>query len=119
MLSGGPSSVYAEGAPGVDQALLAEFGRTSLKVTAADSTLFHGLPERQSVWMSHGDAVTYAPEGSRAITTTDGAPVAAFEDLGRRLAGVQFHPEVMYSQHGQAVLEHFLYEFAVASRPGR
>ena len=141
VLSGGPSSVYAEGAPGVDpklveagvptfgicygfqamaQALggtveqtgLAEFGGTPMKVTAADSTLFHGLPEQQSVWMSHGDAVTEAPEGFRVVATTDGAPVAAFEDVGRRLAGVQFHPEVMHTQHGQAVLEHFLYEVA-------
>ena len=141
VLSGGPSSVYAEGAPGLDPKLveagvptfgicygfqamalalggtveqtgLAEFGGTPLKVTAADSTLFHGLPEQHSVWMSHGDAVTEAPEGFRVVASTDGAPVAAFEDLGRGLAGVQFHPEVLHSQHGQAVLEHFLYEVA-------
>ena len=141
VLSGGPASVYAPDAPGIDpklveagvptfgicygfqamaQALggtvertgLAEFGGTPLKVTAADSTLFHGLPEQQSVWMSHGDAVTAAPPGCRVVATTDGAPVAAFEDVDRRLAGVQFHPEVLHSQHGQAVLEHFLYEIA-------
>jgi GMP synthase (glutamine-hydrolysing) len=141
VLSGGPSSVYAEGAPGLDPKLveagvptfgicygfqamalalggtvertgLAEFGGTPLKVTAGDSTLFHGLPDQQSVWMSHGDAVTEAPEGFRVVASTDGAPVAAFEDVGRGLAGVQFHPEVLHSQHGQAVLEHFLYEVA-------
>jgi len=141
VLSGGPASVYADGAPGLDPALveaevpvfgicygfqamaqalggtveqtgLAEFGGTQMKVTAADSTLFHGLPEQQSVWMSHGDSVTHAPEGFRVVATTDGAPVAAFEHVERGLAGVQFHPEVMHSQHGQAVLEHFLYEIA-------
>ena len=141
ILSGGPSSVYAEGAPAVDAALFeagvpafgicygfqamasvlggnvertgqAEFGGTPLQVVAADSTLFHGLPRDQSVWMSHGDAVTAAPPGFDVVARTDHTPVAAFEDTDRGLAGVQFHPEVLHSEHGQAVLEHFLYEVA-------
>jgi GMP synthase (glutamine-hydrolysing) len=141
ILSGGPSSVYAPEAPAVPTALFttgiptfgicygfqamaaglggdvartgqAEFGATELEVVAGDSTLFHGLPRRQSVWMSHGDAVTEPPPGFQVVASSSGAPVAAFEDHDRALAGVQFHPEVLHSEHGQAVLEHFLYELA-------
>jgi GMP synthase (glutamine-hydrolysing) len=141
VLSGGPASVYAEGAPALDPAILqagipvlgicygfqimastlggtvertglAEFGGTELEVVGGDPTLFHGLPRRQSVWMSHGDAVTVPPPGFVVAARTAGAPVAAFEAPDRGLAGVQFHPEVLHTAHGQAVLEHFLYEIA-------
>ena len=140
VLSGGPSSVYAEGAPQVDAALfeanlpvfgicygfqamaatlggtvaqtgLSEFGATELK-TNSGSCLFDGLPEVQNVWMSHGDSVQEAPAGFTVTASSAGAAVAAFEDLSRGLAGVQFHPEVMHSEHGQKVLEHFLYNIA-------
>ena len=141
VLSGGPSSVYAEGAPRVEASLfgagvpvfgicygfqamaqalggtvertgLSEFGGTPLAVTESGSTLFAGLPTEQSVWMSHGDSVTSAPAGFTVSATTAGAPVAAMEAVDLRLAGVQFHPEVMHSQHGQAVLERFLHDLA-------
>ena len=139
VLSGGPASVYAEGAPQLDpgvfdldvpvfgicygfqamaQALggtvahtgTSEYGRTDLKVVGGE--LHSGLPESQPVWMSHGDAVTEAPEGFDVVARSSGAPVAAFENRARRLAGVQYHPEVMHSPHGQQVLSRFLHEFA-------
>jgi GMP synthase (glutamine-hydrolysing) len=62
--------------------------------------------------MSHGDAVTSAPDGFEVVATSAGAPVAAFENRARRLAGVQYHPEVLHSPHGQQVLSRFLHEFA-------
>lgn len=140
ILSGGPSSVYADGAPQVHADLfeqnlpifgicygfqamtatlggtvaktgLSEFGATTLNVTNPGA-LFAGLPETQSVWMSHGDSVHEAPQGFTVSATTEGAPVAAFENVERCLAGVQFHPEVMHSEYGQKVLEHFLYNIA-------
>jgi GMP synthase (glutamine-hydrolysing) len=139
VLSGGPASVYADGAPQLDPALFdlgvpvfgicygfqamaqalggtvdhtgtSEYGRTELKVTGGQ--LHSDLPTTQPVWMSHGDAVTAAPEGFDVVATSSGAPVAAFENRGRRLAGVQYHPEVLHSPHGQQVLGRFLHEFA-------
>ncbi len=140
VLSGGPASVYADGAPSVDPALfdagipifgicygfqamavatggrvdrtdLAEFGRTSTTVET-DGTLFGGLPEVQSVWMSHRDSVVAAPPGFRVTASSEGATVAAFEDRERRLYGVQWHPEVLHTTHGQQLLERFLREGA-------
>ncbi len=141
ILSGGPSSVYEEGAPQVDAELfgagvpvfgicygfqamavalrgeashtgLREFGGTPLSIAAGGGVLLRGLPDAQSVWMSHGDCVTAAPEGFTVTAGSPAAPVAAFEDISRRLAGVQFHPEVAHTPHGQEVLRRFLYDIA-------
>ncbi|AKU18788.1 glutamine-hydrolyzing GMP synthase [Luteipulveratus mongoliensis] len=137
VLSGGPSSVYADGAPSLDAALLEagvpvfgicygfqamvkalegtveqtgmrEYGRTQATIHSTDSTLFNGQPDEQSVWMSHGDSVSEAPDGMRVTATTPGASVAAFEDDERKLYGVQWHPEVLHSTFGQRVMENFL-----------
>ena len=138
VLSGGPSSVYADGAPQLDpeifelglpifgicygfqvmtQALggkveetgAREYGRTAMAVKGG--VLHAGLDEHP-VWMSHGDSVTQAPEGFEVTASTPGAPVAAFENVERKFAGVQYHPEVMHSPHGQEVLTRFLTEIA-------
>ncbi|ORX02584.1 GMP synthetase [Mycobacterium triplex] len=139
VLSGGPASVYADGAPQLDPAVFdlgvpvfgicygfqamaqalggtvahtgtSEYGRTELKVLGGE--LHSGLPAAQPVWMSHGDAVTAAPEGFDVVASSAGAAVAGFENRARRLAGVQYHPEVMHSPHGQQVLSRFLHDFA-------
>ncbi len=140
VLSGGPSSVYAPGAPAIDGALfeggvpvfgmcygfqamaqvlggevaqtgISEFGRTPVLVTSP-GTLLADIPAEHRVWMSHGDSVRRAPEGFDVLASTVATPVAAFEHTERRLAGVQWHPEVMHTEHGQRVLEHFLHDIA-------
>jgi GMP synthase (glutamine-hydrolysing) len=73
-------------------------------------TLLQDLPATDTVWMSHGDAVTRAPDGFRVTATTDRIPVAAMEDRERGLFAVQFHPEVSHTPHGQAVMKRFLYD---------
>jgi GMP synthase (glutamine-hydrolysing) len=90
-----------------------EFGRTELRVVA-EGALLAGLPEEQVCWMSHGDTVTAPPSGARVVASSPSAPIAAFEEPGRGLYGVQFHPEVVHTPHGMDVLKNFLYEVADA-----
>ncbi|CAL8899035.1 glutamine-hydrolyzing GMP synthase [Kocuria varians] len=142
ILSGGPASVYAPGAPQRDAELfetgvpvlgicygfqvmanalggkvertgVREYGATTATGTADTvGTVLDGTPDVQTVWMSHGDSVTAAPEGFTTLATTEGAPVAAFENRERKLYGVQWHPEVKHSAYGQKVIENFLFQGA-------
>jgi GMP synthase (glutamine-hydrolysing) len=144
VLSGGPASVYAEGAPALRTELLdlgipvlgicygmqamalalggrvegaeaGEFGRTTLTLSGEGGRLLAGLPAEQQAWMSHRDCVLEAPAGFEALAASPGSPVAAFESVERGLYGIQFHPEVVHTPYGTQILERFLREVTGAT----
>ncbi|WP_454167636.1 glutamine-hydrolyzing GMP synthase [Microbacterium lacticum] len=141
ILSGGPSSVYEEGAPSLDPGVLQlgvptlgicygfqvmaqqlggevantglrEYGATDARVTGDGGVLLGGQPDDQIVWMSHGDQVAAAPEGFEVLASTYATPVAAFGNAAKCFYGVQWHPEVKHSEQGQQVIENFLHKAA-------
>ncbi len=138
ILSGGPASVYAEGAPPLDLGLLelgvpvmgicygmqllvhtlggrveqadvGEFGRSDLHVADA-GVLLAGMPREQTCWMSHRDTVFAPPPGFTALASSSSSPVAAVEDAARGIYGIQFHPEVVHTPYGREILTRFLTE---------
>jgi GMP synthase (glutamine-hydrolysing) len=138
ILSGGPASVYADGAPPLDlgllelgvpvlgicygmqllvhslggrveQAEVGEFGRSELHVTEP-GVLLKGMPREQTCWMSHRDTVYEAPPGFDALASSSGSPVAAVQQTERSIYGIQFHPEVVHTPYGQEILTRFLTE---------
>jgi GMP synthase (glutamine-hydrolysing) len=143
IFSGGPASVHQDGAPRIDPAVYelgtpvlgicygaqlvalqlggevaktgrGEYGRTSLKVTTESVLFGHDQPEEQPVWMSHFDTIVAAPPGFAITAETADTPAAVLESPARKIYGMQFHPEVAHTPHGQAMLKHFLYDVCEA-----
>jgi GMP synthase (glutamine-hydrolysing) len=141
ILTGGPESTLVPGAPGLDPQILdsgvpmlgicygmqllardlggelvkldhAEYGPATLHVDAPTSPLFKGVPVESRVWMSHGDSVVRLPDGFASLASTSRCAVAAMGGDRRRIYGVQFHPEVVHTQHGRTVLKNFLRDVA-------
>lgn len=138
IFTGGPNSVYEEGSPRIEKevfemgipvlglcygmqlmahtlggevksAAAREFGKTPTKVNTA-SPLFKGLSEEEIVWMSHVDYVAQVPEGFEIVAHTDNCPVAAMQNPARKLYAMQYHPEVLHSEHGKEMIHNFLFE---------
>jgi len=138
ILSGGPSSVYEDGAPQVDEKLFElgipvlgicyglqliayklggivdkfakrEYGKAVLRVIK-DDDLFYGFNSQSVVWMSHGDALIKEPDGFEVIAWTDNSPICAIRNKDKKIYGVQFHPEVAHTERGDEILRNFVYK---------
>ena len=143
ILSGGPNSVFEEGAPGIDHGIFElglpvlgvcygmqlmsqelggkvqpgearEYGKTEMTVVPGNE-LFKGLPDKFVVWMSHGDRVAEIPAGFKVSATSDNCPYAAIRNEEKRFFGIQFHPEVVHTQHGNQILSNFVFNICHAN----
>ncbi|WP_179394473.1 glutamine-hydrolyzing GMP synthase [Lacticaseibacillus absianus] len=139
VFSGGPNSVYDEGALGVDDEIFnlgipilgvcygmqlmaqrlggkvepaanREYGKVDITITDPTAAVFKDLPAQQTVWMSHGDLVREAPAGFRVTATSDNCPISAMDDDARKFYGIQFHAEVQHTQYGHEILRHFAFD---------
>ena len=143
ILSGGPNSVFEAGAPGIDRAIFdlgvpvlgvcygmqlmsqelggkvqpgerREYGKTEMTVEPGNE-LFKGLPDTFTVWMSHGDRVAAIPAGFQVSATSANCPYAAIRNEARRFFGIQFHPEVVHTEHGKQILSNFVFNICRAN----
>ena len=141
ILSGGPNSVYEDNAFRIDPEILnlgipvlgicygmqlitdefggkveaaanKEYGKAELNIAIDNAALFTKTPKDQTVWMSHGDLVTEVPAGFEVVATSKDCPIAAMQDPARHIYGVQFHPEVLHSEHGTDILKTFAFDIA-------
>ncbi|MFY9457730.1 MAG: glutamine-hydrolyzing GMP synthase [Candidatus Spechtbacterales bacterium] len=136
ILSGGARSVYEKNAPKFDKKVLdlnipilgicyghqliahilggkvisgksGEYGLMAAKNTGINTGIYAGIPKTQTVWMNHKDTVTGLPKGFARLASTDHSTIASYANPARKIFGVQFHPEVSHTKHGQKILENF------------